>query len=429
LQSVVWGSMQVRQLCQQVGHFAHVSHDTVFLQYTGSVLDPERRIHDPPAIRTGARVYAFFSIARALHFVVHLMQGGSPPPPPTPPAPVPSGSSRPSGGAFPASLATVPSNPIGPSVHPGAARPPSMDKLRSTFKCPKFLGEVRGWKVWNQGFIRFLSINNLDHVIEEGFLTRVMTSDLQADNKLLYYILEDAVAGSTVASKYIHRAAVWNGHEAYFILYDGYALSGPATASILLTELSNFRFKSDETPSEVVLRLQEIFDELESAPGNAAMVLHDTQKINYLLSAMRPERSLASVYSLIQAKQVRSKITYEKACDDLRFRCEALRADDLLYASHQPTRVRGLLAAGESLGSSDSVPGAPVTAALITTADKRQNQGAPRKKELAPCLVKGCEILTPTYAFVQGVLPFMHCWQDSYIDPQVWRQGHLQFHH
>ena len=48
LQPVVWGSMQIRQLCQQVGAFAHVSHDTVFLQYAGSVLDPERRIHEPP---------------------------------------------------------------------------------------------------------------------------------------------------------------------------------------------------------------------------------------------------------------------------------------------------------------------------------------------------------------------------------------------
>ncbi len=184
------------------------------------------------------------------------------------------------------------------------------------------------------------------------------------------------MAASNVAAKYVRRAAVWNGHEAYFILYDGYALSGPANASILLTELSNFRFKSDETPSEVVLRLQDIFDELESVPGNSAMVLNDTQKINYLLSAMRPERSLASVYSLIQAKQVRGTITFEKACNDLRFRCEALRADDLLHASHQSTRVRGLLATGESLGGSDPVPVATATPALITTAAKRQNQGA-----------------------------------------------------
>ncbi len=117
-----------------------------------------------------------------------------------------------------------------------------------------------------------------------------------------------------------------------------------------------------------MLRLLDIFDELESVPGNAAMVLNDTQKINYLLSAMRPERSLASVYSLIQAKQVRGTITFEKACNDLRFRCEALRADDLLHASHQYTRVRGLLAVGEPSGRSDPAPDAMVTPALITTA-------------------------------------------------------------
>jgi hypothetical protein len=203
LQPVVWGSMQIRQLCQQVGAFAHVSHDTVFLQYAGSVLDPERRIHDPPAIRTGAHVYAFFSIARALHFVVHLMQGGSPPPPPPPSAPAPSGLGNLPGPAIQTPLASVSSTLTGPTMHLGTTSSSTTDKLRSTFKCPKFLGEVRGWKAWNQGFVRFLSINKLDHVIEEGFLTRTMTLDLQADNKLVYYIIEDAVTGSTVASKYV----------------------------------------------------------------------------------------------------------------------------------------------------------------------------------------------------------------------------------
>ncbi len=151
------------------------------------------------------------------------------------------------------------------------------------------------------------------------------------------------------------------------------------------------------------MRLQDIFDELESVPGNAAMTLNDTQKINYLLSAMRPERSLASVYSLIQAKQVRGTITFEKACNDLRFRCETLRADDLLHASHQSTKVRGLLAAGEPARGSDSALDMHATPALITTAPKRQNQGVPRKKELVPCLVKGCDTLTPpAHALVQG---------------------------
>jgi hypothetical protein len=280
-------------------------------------------------------------------------------------------------------------------VQPGTPRSTATDKLRSTFKCPKFLGEIRHWKTWNQGFVRFLAINKLDHVIEEGFLVGVLPLDLQDDNKLVYYILEDALAGSALATKYLRRAALWNGHEAYYFLYDGYALSGPANAAILLGELSNFRFKTDETPSEVVLRLQELFDELESVPGDAAVTLNGTQKINYLLSAIRPERSLASVYSQIQTKQVRGKITFERACEDLRYRCEALRADDLLHAAHQPTKIRALIVSGETEAGSSSA--AAVAHALLTTADKRQNREASRKKELVACLAKGCDTLTPPH--------------------------------
>jgi hypothetical protein len=235
----------------------------------------------------------------------------------------------------------------------------------------------------------------LDHVIEEAFLVTSLTVSHQEDNKLVYYILEDAVAGSSVAAKYVRRAAIWNGHEAYYLLYDGFSLSGPANAAVLLGELSHFRFKVDETPSEVTLRLEELFDDLESIPGTAAMTLNDTQKINYLLSAIRPERALASVYSQIQTEQVRGTITFVQACDDLRFRCEALRADDLLHAANQPVRVRGLLAAPEDTPS----PGqAPVpTHALITTADKRQNRGATGKKEPVPCTVKGCDTMTAAH--------------------------------
>ncbi len=160
-------------------------------------------------------------------------------------------------------------------------------------------------------------------MIDENFPLASLNPEQQDENKLVYYILEDAVSGSIIASKYVRRAAVWNGHEAYYLLFDGFALSSPATAAILLGELSNFRFKTDETPSELVLRLQELFEDLESVPGNAAMTLNGTQKINYLLSAIRSERSLTSVYSQIQTEQVRGTISFEQACDDLRYRCEA----------------------------------------------------------------------------------------------------------
>jgi hypothetical protein len=103
------------------------------------------------------------------------------------------------------------------------------------------------------------------------------------------------VSSSTVAAKYVRRATVWNEHEAYYLLYDGFALSGPANAAMLLGELSNFRCKADESPSELVLRLQKLFKYLEAAPGNAALVLNDTQKMNYLpLRAVPCTRVLAN---------------------------------------------------------------------------------------------------------------------------------------
>ena len=214
----------------------------------------------------------------------------------------------------------------------------------------------------------------------------------QDDNKLVYYILEDAVSGAPIAAKHIRRAAIWNGHEAYHFLYDGFALSGPASAAVLLGELSHFRFKTDETPTEVVLRLQELFDDLESIPGSAAMTLNDTQKINYLLSAIRPERSLASVFAQIQSDQVRGKITFVEAYDDLRYRCEAMRADDLLTASSQPVKVRGMVAT--PLPTSTPSPTPATSLALITTAGKRQNRDGANKKEPTICLVKDCVTTT-----------------------------------
>jgi hypothetical protein len=393
LTQVVWPSMFIRQLCARIGDASSVPPDTVFCYFAGAVLDVERRIVDPPAIREGARVHVFFSIGKALECVVHAMQGRGPPPPttppPTPPAPQPFGPTLPPG--FVRSPVTMPTTTSAPGTtgYGNHAKGTTTDRLRNSFKCPKFLGDTRHWKVWNQGFIRFLSINQLDYVIEEDFPQTLLSASQKEDNKLVYYILEDAVSGSHIASKYVRRAAVWNGHEAYFLLYDGYALSGPATAAIYLGELSHFRFKTDETPSEVVLRLQELFEDLEAIPGSAAMSFNDTQKINYLLSAICPERSLASVFSQIQTAQVRGTITFGQACDDLRYRCEALRADDLLSAANQPVKVRGMIAAASSPPANLNDP-----IALISTADKRQNRGASSKRDATPCLVQGCD--TPT---------------------------------
>jgi hypothetical protein len=217
----------------------------------------------------------------------------------------------------------------------------------------------------------------------------------QEENKLVYYIIEDAVTGSAVATQHVRRAAEWNGWEAYSLLYNGYAFSGPAIATLLLNELNNFRFLADESSSELCLRLQEISEYLAAVPGESSIEFSDTQKINYLLSAIQHERSLSSVYALIQTDQLRGRVTFDQACDDLRYRCESLRADEILNTNVRQTKnsaVRGLIATADpALEPNKS------THALITSAAKRQNKdNTPASaKAPVPCLATGCSTLIP----------------------------------
>jgi hypothetical protein len=238
----------------------------------------------------------------------------------------------------------------------------------------------------------------LDHIIADDFAMQPKTPQLNEENKLVYYILEEAVSSSKIAAKYVRRAPEWNGNAAYIILYDGYAFSGPAEATLLLSELGNFRFGADETASELCLRLQEIFEDLEAVPGDSAMSFGNTQKISYLLSAIRHERSLGPVYVQIQTDQLRGRITFDQACDDLRSRCEAMRADDLLNTNVRTGKVRGFAAkTGSScLITDESSSDNAQSLALITTVNKRQN-GKKSETKQVECLTKDCTTLTPPH--------------------------------
>jgi hypothetical protein len=123
--------------------------------------------------------------------------------------------------------------------------------------------------------------------------------------RINFYILEEAITPGTLGTKYFRLAAKWNGHQAYFCLHDAYVMSGPQTASLLLSQLANLRFRSDETASSFCLRLREIFEDLEMVPGDASIKMHDTQKIGYLLTGIRQEKSLDSVYVALQTAQRR----------------------------------------------------------------------------------------------------------------------------
>jgi hypothetical protein len=67
-------------------------------------------------------------------------------------------------------------------------------KILGNFKLPKFDGNARYWKTWDKKFIRFLSIHQLDFVIEESFLDFLPLTPRHFEAiKMVYYILEDAI--------------------------------------------------------------------------------------------------------------------------------------------------------------------------------------------------------------------------------------------
>jgi hypothetical protein len=267
-----------------------------------------------------------------------------------------------------------------PAARPGAPYPgrsvepplpPLSTKLLASFKLPKFDGVARSWKQWEKSFIRFLGIHQLDHVLEEHFLDTMWTvPGATAANKMVYFLVEDAVATGTLASRLVRQATQWNGHEAFVLLRNGYVFNGPQTATILLAELSKIRLKRDEDASSFCLRLVELIEDLELIPGDAAVYLTDTQELGYLLSAIRHENSLQAVYSQLQSEQLRGTVTFDQACRELHHRVESMRADDYL----------------------DGRSGR----ALISTEGKKKGQGGVELQKVA-CLAKDCAELVQPY--------------------------------
>jgi hypothetical protein len=218
----------------------------------------------------------------------------------------------------------------------------SYDKLRQAFKCPRFSGQAKEWKQWNKGFMRYLSIWDLEYVIDPDFSVYPLSPDKKRDNKLVYYIIEDSVQNAPMAASYVRQAPVDNGFEAYYTLHDGYVFAGSTTSTLLLNELSNFRFLPNETPTALCLRLEELFQELELLPSEAAVTFVDTQKIGYLLNALRHEADWDVVSSSITSAQIKGTITFREACEELKVRCETRRVHDLLDRPIKGRKVQGL---------------------------------------------------------------------------------------
>jgi hypothetical protein len=140
--------------------------------------------------------------------------------------------------------ARTPGAGIAPQAHQDDSFPPALprhsndrsyDKIRQSFKCPRFTGQSRDWKQWNKGFTRYLSIWDLDHVLDPDFFDEVPLPPAKTrDNKMVYYIIEDSLQNSPLAASYVRQAPLNNGFEAYYTLHDGYVFAGSTTATLLL---------------------------------------------------------------------------------------------------------------------------------------------------------------------------------------------------
>jgi len=192
--------------------------------------------------------------------------------------------------------------------------------------------------------MRYLSIWDLEYVLYPEFFDDIPLSPTKIrDNKMVYYIIEDAVQNSAMASSFVREASANNGFEAYYTLHDGYVFAGATTSTLLLNELSNFRFLPNETPTALCLRLGELFQELELLPGEAAVSFIDTQKIGYLLNALRHEEEWSNVTSHITSAQIKGTITFREACEELKVRCEVARVHDMMdHPVKGGKKVKGL---------------------------------------------------------------------------------------
>ena len=314
------------------------------------------------------------------------------------------------GGAFTlreggdSSRALVYDNRLSSPTHDPGAR--AHDKIRQSFKCPRFSGQPKDWKTWNKGFMRYLSIWELEYVLLPDFFAALPLAPAQLrDNKMVYYIIEDSVQSSPQAASYVRQAPLNNGFEAYYNLHDGFVFAGTTTATLLLNDLSNFRFLPDETPTALCLRLEELFEELELLPGNAAVTFGDTQRIGYLVNALRHEKEWDTVCSAITSAQIKGEVSFREACNELRFRCEATRAHELMDRPVRGKKVRGLASKPQADDEAESVENlSDKMFTLLSTMSKRHNLSSDkttpdddgtknkgrRKFVNQPCLADGC---------------------------------------
>ena len=224
-------------------------------------------------------------------------------------------------------------------------------KLRQTFKLEPFSGLAKDWEAFERSLERYATIHGLGAVLEEDYRSSPTFNFEQ--NQLFYYALQEAVSGAPQALSFFKQAAKWDGHDAYIHVHRAYHFMGPTTAALLLKKLTTLRFLPSETATAFVLRLVELFDQMEGVPGDAAYAFNDVQKIGYLLSGIAHEPSLQTMHLHIQTNLTRGNITFLQACSDLHAQCDDARAHEVLTRGGSGTRVSRALISSTAKGKNN----------------------------------------------------------------------------
>jgi hypothetical protein len=157
-----------------------------------------------------------------------------------------------------------------------------------------------------------------------------------------------------------------------------------------------------------VLRLEELFQELALLPQEAAVTFIDTQKIGYLINALRHEDEWAVVSSAITSAQIQGKMTFREACEELKVRCETTRAHDLMDRPVKGKKVPSLLVTTIDEGSTTADSWTDTVKTFISTVSKRLNLTSDPAGNSNPntrkgrrggiqkqCLADGCDQTSP----------------------------------
>jgi hypothetical protein len=168
----VSADMRVSYLKDDAAAIYHLDASNLVLMLFGMnphTLAPQGRLSDPPPVVPGSTVLIFNIAGMAMH----------------------------PGVVYPVPQFSLPVQALAPSPNINAG-----SKFLANFKLSKFDGTTRNWKQWDKSFVRFLSIHQLDQGIEEDFLSVLPLSPQDFNsNKMVYYLLEDAIVIGIISSK------------------------------------------------------------------------------------------------------------------------------------------------------------------------------------------------------------------------------------